>query len=137
MLPPTTRPPTGRARGFSLLELMVALAVLAIVAATVFARNGDTLTQLHSLERRTLGHWVLMDHLTRLRLQQLADDAPVRLGTSRERQILGGRTWELVAETKQTPHPSVRRVELSVFLVEDDEEIGPIDRLSAFVGKSL
>ena len=124
-----------RNRGFSLLELMVAVAVLAIVAITVLGRNGDTIAQLYTLERRTQAHWVLTNQLAKIRLEQMVERNPIRLGTQRERSVLGNRTWEVVATAEQTSHPAVRRLEMSVYLVTDGGEEGPIDTLVAFVGE--
>ena len=124
-----------KARGFSLLELMVALAILAIVATSVYSRSGDAAVQLHGLERRTLGHWVMLNHLTKIRLEQRGKDTPIRLSSLRERKILGDRVWEVDTEIRQTTHPWVRRVELVVYLIDDGVEVGPIDRITAFVGR--
>ena len=122
-------------RGFSLLELMVALAILAIVATSVYSRGGDAAVQLHGLEQRTLGHWVMLNHLTTIRLEQRGKDTPIRLSSLRERKILGDRVWEVDTEIRQTAHPWVRRVELVVYLIDDGVEVGPVDRITAFVGR--
>ena len=122
-------------RGFSLLELMVALAILAIVATSVYSRGGDAAVQLHGLEQRTLGHWVMLNHLTTIRLEQRGKDTPIRLSSLRERMILGDRVWEVDTEIRQTTHPWVRRVELVVYLIDDGDEVGPVDRITAFVGR--
>ena len=122
-------------RGFSLLELMVALAILAIVATSVYSRGGDAAVQLHGLEQRTLGHWVMLNQLTKIRLEQRGEDSPIRLGSFRERKILGDRVWEVDTEIRQTTHPWVRRIELVVYLIDDGVEVGPIDRVTAFVGR--
>ncbi len=124
-----------KVQGFSLLELMVALAILAIVATSVYSRSGDAAVQLHGLERRTLGHWVMLNHLTKIRLEQRGKDTPVRLTSMRERKILGDRVWEVDTEIRQTVHPWVRRVELVVYLIDDGVEVGPVDRITAFVGR--
>ncbi|MFP6796604.1 MAG: type II secretion system minor pseudopilin GspI [Pseudomonadales bacterium] len=123
------------ARGFSLLELMVALAILAIVATSVYSRSGDAAVQLHGLEQRTLGHWVMLNHLTKIRLEQRGSDTPIRLSSLRERKILGDRVWEVDTEIRQTTHPWVRQVELVVYLIDDGVEVGPVDRIIAFVGR--
>ena len=122
-------------RGFSLLELMVALAILAIVATSVYSRSGDAAVQLHGLERRALGHWVMLNHLTKIRLEQRGKDTPIRLSSLRERKILGDRVWEVDTVIRQTTQPWVRRVELVVYLIDDGVEVGPVDRITAFVGR--
>lgn len=123
------------AQGFSLLELMVALAILAIVATSVYSRSGDAAVQLYGLEQRTLGHWVMLNHLTKIRLEQRGSDTPLRLSSLRERKIVGDRVWEVDTEIRQTTHPWVRQVELVVYLIDDGVEVGPVDRIIAFVGR--
>ena len=122
-------------RGFTLLELMVALAVLAIVAMAVFGRGGDTVRDLYTLEQRTLARWVAENEVTRMRLERLGSTQAIALGTARERVRQGDRTWELVKETKSTSNPWLRRIEVTVFVVEDGREIGPVDTLVAFMGR--
>ena len=118
-----------------MLELMVALAVLAIVAMAVFGSGGDTVRDLYTLEQHTLARWVAENEITRMRLERLGSTEAIALGTARERVRQGERTWEVVKETKSTSNPWLRRVEVSVFAVEDGREIGPVDTVVAFMGR--
>ena len=122
-------------RGFTLLELMVALAVLAIVAMAVFGSGGDTVRDLYALEQRTLARWVAENEITKMRLERLGSTEAIALGTRRERVRQGDRSWEVVKETKSTSNPWLRRIEVSVFAVEDGREIGPVDTVVAFMGR--
>lgn len=145
--------------GFTLLELMLALAVLAIVAVAVLGRGADTVAQLHGLEQRTLAHWVAENELARLRLAQrraarelrakadregagrvtedepaaMAGPSPLPVGTRRSEQRLGSRAWRIVVETARTEHPSLRRVEVRVFAEETSGAI-PTAALISFLG---
>lgn len=120
---------------FTLLELMVALAVLSIVAMAVFGQGGDSIRDLYSMEQRTLARWVAENEITRMRLEQRGTTDVINLGTARERVRQGDRAWEVVTETLSTSHPSLRRVELTVYAIEDGREVGPVDTLVAFVGR--
>ena len=73
--------------------------------------------------------------ISKLSLSPTSKDTPIRLSTLRERKILGDRVWEVDTEIRQTTHPWVRRVELVVYLIDDGVEVGPVDRLTAFVGR--
>ena len=157
-------------RGFTLLELMIALAVLAIVSMAVFDGGSDRIAQLRGMEQRTLARWIAENEVAKARLQRrfdvvkqraealekaaekadgtapLSDDrqsdrgwqadrgAP-NVGVRRERVQLGDRTWRVVQETKRTRHPSLWRVEVVVYLLEEGREFGPIDTLVAFIGR--
>ena len=122
-------------RGFTLLELMVALAVLAIVAMAVFGSGGDTVRDLYALEQRTLARWVAENEITKMRLERLGSTEAIALGTRRERVRQGERSWEVVKETKSTSNPWLRRVDVTVFVVEGGREVGPVDTVVAFMGR--
>ena len=121
--------------GFTLLELMVALAVLAIVAMAVFGRGGDSVRDLYSLEQRTLARWVAENEVARMRLEHRGTTQAISLGTVRQRVRQGDRSWQVVRETQSTSHPSLRRMEVTVYAIEDGREVGPLDTLIAFMGR--
>lgn len=122
-------------RGFTLIEVMVALVVFAVVGFTVTSRVGDVVNQTYGIERRTVAHWAAENHLNRLRLARRQSTEPMPTGRDRERVSLGGREWVVETEVKETSFPLLRRIELQVMAVEEGEEVGPIDSVTAFVGR--
>ena len=80
-----------RAAGFTLLELLIAVAVFAVVATTVYTRSGDTLSQLQMLEERTVATWIAQNELAAARIRQRIEDEPMRLGTNSKELVMGGR----------------------------------------------
>ena len=122
-------------RGFTLIELMVALAVVAIVATTVLVRGGETAQQTYALERRALARWALENEVERARLRQVVNRDTLSAGTKRRRVNLGSREWLIVENIFATSHPSLSRIEYSVFSLEDGREVGPIDTLTTFIGR--
>ena len=128
----------NRLRGFTLMELMVALVVVATVATAVYLRGGETVGQIAVLERRTLARWVAENEIERARLARHAageEAIPLASGATRRRVMLGGREWSVVATASATGHPWLRRVEYAVFLLEDGDEFGPVDQVTAFIGR--
>ena len=122
-------------RGFTLIELMVALAVVAIVATTVLVRGGETAAQTYSLERRALARWAVENEVERARLRQMVNRGPLPSGTKRQRVNLGSREWLIVENIVATSHPSLSRIEYSVFSLEDGREVGPVDTMTTFIGR--
>lgn len=120
--------------GFTLIELMVALAIVAIVATTVLVRGGETAAQTYSMERRAIARWAAENEIERTRLRQMISPAPLSVGTHRRRVNLGAREWLVEEDVIETSHPWLWRVEYTVFALEDGREVGPVDRLTAFIG---
>lgn len=115
--------------------MLVALVVFAVLGFAVTSRVGNVVNQTFSLERRTVAHWVGQNHLNRLRISRVATDEPLPTGDDRERVVMGGREWVVETVVQETSYPLLRRVEVSVLAVENDDEIGPVDTITAFVGR--
>lgn len=124
--------PSGRA--FTLLELMIALAVLAIVSIAVFGRGGDTVRQLGTLEEKTVARWLAEDAVAEMRIARLGTDGGIRQTTNRRRVARGKRVWRVATETKATSHPTLFRVEVTVYALDRGRDPRPVDTLTAFVG---
>ena len=122
-------------RGFTLIEVLVALLVFSILGFAVTSRVGDIVNQTFTIERRTVAHWVTDNYLTRLRVSNELTAEVMPTGRSRERLFMGGREWRLEIEVEDTAHPWMRRVEVATFEIVDDRPVGPIDQMVAFIGR--
>ena len=100
-----------RAGGFTLVEILVALAVLAI-ALTATARSlGAAIDTTTALRDRTLARWVAEDRLAQLELSREWPDLDMKEGDA----DMGGQAFHWRQETGVTPAARMRRVEVSVF----------------------
>lgn len=97
--------------GFSLIEVLVALVVLAIVLGAVVKATGAHVRNATYLEDRTMAHWVAMNVIVERRLLPFFPNA----GTQAGEEQLGWRKWYWRAQISDTPEPDVRRIEVSVF----------------------
>lgn len=122
-------------RGFTLVELLVALLVVAMTAMTVSSAVGNIVSQTYGLERRAVAHWVAENQLARAQLSRVNNVDPIATGRRTERVVMSGRTWRVRQEISETTHPWLRRVDIEVFEVVDDDDVGPLDRLVGFIGR--
>jgi general secretion pathway protein I len=110
------------ARGFTLIEVLVALAVVALaLAAGLRAANALT-DNARRLEDVVAAQWCADNQLTQLRLQR----AFPGVGDSDFSCEQLGRRFEGQLRTRPTPNPSFRRVDAVMF----DEQRLPLVTLS-------
>lgn len=118
-------------QGFTLLEVMVALAIFA-VAAIALTRAGMSYSQAVSgLRDRTYAHWVLSNEAAQLRIQQAWPE-----GSSDQQVMWGEQQWQIHRQVYPTPVADVRRVELSAFMLADQASTpkgDPVQRLVVFL----
>jgi general secretion pathway protein I len=98
------------APGFTLVEILVALTILAIAMGAYLHQFGFQAQQTLRLQSRTLAHWAAQNHLAEM---QLARTWPAP-GKQQMQVQQAGRTWLITQRTETTPNPNIRRVELQL-----------------------
>lgn len=121
----------GRQRGFTLLEVLVALAVFAVAAVSLMRVSESQLTLSRQIEDKTFAHWVALNHLTEMQMRQAWPEP----GEERGRAPMAGRQWDITVKTSPTTASGMRRVEVSVSEASDDamREMPVLTSLTGFV----
>ena len=105
------RMPVRRAdRGFTLIEVLVALAIFGIVALTLLTSSRDQTRQAAAIEDRLLAHWIALNTLTDLQ----ASNEYLDIGTIDTTAVMAGRDWFITIAVSSTPSPAVRHLDISV-----------------------
>ena len=122
-----------RQAGFTLLEVMIALAVLAVASAGLVSAVSQNVRQGGYLEEKTLALWVAGNRLAEMRVSRAFPGK----GRATDETEMGGREWKIQVETSETSHPGLRRVEVSVAAAggEFGRDFRPIVTLTGFLGQ--
>ncbi|HEY7642540.1 MAG TPA: type II secretion system minor pseudopilin GspI [Steroidobacteraceae bacterium] len=97
-------------RAFTLIEVMVALLIVAIGMLGAIQAVSQSAGNSGYMRDKSLANWVAMNRLTEVRLQK---SAPAVAKSSDEVEM-GGRKWKWTMEVTQTQVESMRRIEISV-----------------------
>ncbi len=106
-----------QAKGFTLLEVLIALAILAIVMVSAIKITADNINNLWYLENKTLAAIVASNHAVQLRL---ATEKPETLEGWDE---MAGRRWYWQIKRSYSNLAGVWRYRIEVFLEGDKQAL--------------
>lgn len=116
--------------GFTLLEVMVALAVLAIGVSSLFLGMVQYSHNALSLKERTIAGWVARNLVAE---QQLASPWP-NIGNKHGKDDMADHTWYWKYKvSKAGDSETIRRIDVEVRFKEDDDK--PLVSYFAYIGK--
>ena len=98
-------------QGFSLLEVLIAMAVISVALLALSRTGGGVPLQQAALEQRTLAQWVAQNAISEIRLRE---EFPVA-GSREGREEMGQQLWTWRAQVQDTDDPNIRRIDVSVY----------------------
>ena len=120
-----------RARGFTLIEVLVALAIAAVGLAAVLAVVTNSTRNAAYLRDKTLATWIALNQVTEARLGTTLPSVDRTNGDA----DYAGQAWKWQRTVTQTEVPGVRRLDLSVryAAAADDAWLASV---TGFVGRA-
>jgi len=115
-------------KGFTLLEVLVALAILTMGLGTVIKVAGGQASQLSYLKDKTVALWIANNKANEMQL----DDWP-NTGTSTGHEFMANQDWGWKVKVSNTADKDLRRLDIEV--KRENENGEPVVRFIAFTGK--
>ena len=125
----TTRHDTrAGSRGFTLIEVLVAMTIIAVGVSALVASAGSSAWRADYLREREFGRWVASNRLTELQVLPAWPD----VGTKNTEAMLGDFRWYVRTRTQKVADADLRRVDVEVRRDKDADSY--IYTVSGFVG---
>ena len=121
-----------RNRGFTLLEVLVALLVFGLIATAAAEVGSNYISSFERVRDKTLAGWLAENRVNELRLQEQLPD----ISDNSEDTDYGNYRWRVTTVVLGTAEPTMRRVEVTVAKYPDGQsEPFSVHTLSAFPGE--
>lgn len=118
--------PNQKNSGFTLVEVLLALAVIAIALTALLKATAQNIENTHRIKEKSITHWIAMQGVTMIQLNL------VQINQSQESTqvtTIFGQKWYWRAKTINTPLKTIQKISISV----STKQAGPFrEELTAF-----
>lgn len=124
------------AGGFTLIEILIALAVFAVASSALITNATQTVSQTGLLRDKTIAHWIALNEMTQIRSNIRTEEDYPQTGTTQSEINMLYTDWLVEVEVASTENDDVRRITVDVFRDDFDKDEGfSMVTLIGFVGK--
>jgi len=116
-------------RAFTLIEIMVALAIIAITMGAIIENTTASNKNAQYLRDKTIASWVAMNQITLMRAKRQWTNVSNKKGEVE----MAGRDWSWKMQIIKTDDPQIRRLNVDVFLADKDDQA--LASITGFMGR--
>ena len=120
---------TGDSRGFTLLEVLIALTIISLSLGALISTSGSQAGSAGYLKQKTIAHWVAMNEITQMQIEQAFPGK----GDTRGSTEMAGTEWYWTRTVKETEDENSRQVEIKIYL--DEERESSLTRLIGYLSR--
>ena len=96
--------------GFTLIEMLVALAIFSLAALALLRLEGATVSNTGRLEDQAIVQIVARN----IAVETMTDPVPPAFGSDGGRLVNGGRNWNWTRTTGRSPEPRIQMISIAV-----------------------
>ena len=101
---------SGREEGFTLIEMLVALAIFSLAALALLRLEGATVANTARLQDQAIAQIVARN----LAVEAMTDPVPPAFGAAGGRLVNGGLGWRWARRTERSPEPRIQMISIHV-----------------------
>ena len=121
---------TGRMRAFTLVEVMVALAIIALSLTAVAAKMSRMIDTSNSMQERTYASWIAQNKITEMRLANVLPEVTTSSGDL----DYADRNWRWRAVVAETGIENLYRVDVEITSADSNVVIR---KVTGFIGEPV
>lgn len=123
-------------RGFTLVEMMVAIAILAISAMIIYSSNSNAIRHQRMLEDTTWGHWLLLNAIEEEKIARIVSPETANDPIESKTVDFGEKKYQIIRNPLETDNDYIEMVEFSIELVDPQAGNYLIDTVITMMPKS-
>jgi general secretion pathway protein I len=117
----------GLRSGFTLIEIMVALAIITITLGAIIENTTAANINAQYLRDKTVAGWIAMNQISLVRAKRQWSSASSKTGEVE----MAGQQWEWKINFVKTDDANIRRLNVQIFKLDAEK---PIVTMSGFMG---
>ncbi|WP_250658165.1 type II secretion system minor pseudopilin GspI [Alkalimarinus coralli] len=120
----------SKTKGFTLLEVMVAVTIFVFVAAVILKATSQNIAQYERIRLKMMANWIAENKMAEVRLSEGLPQAR----ESKQDIEFANEHWKLVSKVTKTENPFVNRVDLVIFHKLSDDQFEEGNQVLTFSG---
>ncbi len=116
-------------KGFTLIEVMVALTIIAISLGALLSSSGTQANSAGYLKLKTLAHWVAVNELNQIRISKKFPSTGDKKGSTE----MANHEWYWTRTTKKTEDKNARQITFTVY--QDKERKKNLTSLTGYANR--